>query len=612
MKEIPEIVQFLHGLPGFDKLDDKQLASCARHIDIGYYRNGDDILTIGADNCCLHIVRSGAVELRNENGEMMTRLAEGDCFGFPSLMNNTLARNHSVALEDTLVYHLDREAFAKARRNCEGFDTWFIRALSDRLTLHPPPQTFRGTSGQTVRSLITRPPVSIGPTASIREAAQKMVSERVSAMLISNGKGVQGIVTDRDIRERVVAAGVDHDAPVTTVMTPNPITLNGAANAFEAAVVMMQENIHHLPVTSRGKLVGMVSRSDFMRIETEHPLYLVSDIGKQKTVQGVVDACLRLPALIIGQIESDTTGEQLGKFITTITDTVTRQLLRIAEIELGSPPCDYAWVAMGSQGRFEQSAKSDQDNAIVLSDRAREDDFEYFAALAKVVNDGLDACGYVYCPGDVMASNPQWCQPLKQWKQYFNRWIVVPEEKALMHANIFFDLRCVRGNANLVDRLKDSIRADARKNEIFLSLMAKNAMSFQPPLGFFRQFVLERSGDHKNTLDLKLHGIMPIVEIARIRSLAAGQLRISTRNRLRAAADAGEITAIDASSLIDALDFIEKLRIEHQSRQLQAGQKPDNHLSPKELSPLVRQNLKSAFSQVRISQSALLNRFHLA
>ena len=163
-----------------------------------------------------------------------------------------------------------------------------------------------------------------------------------------------------------------------------------------------------------------------------------------------------------------------------------------------------------------------------------------------------------------------------------------------------------------MDALKKSVQADARKNEIFLALMAKNAMNYQPPLGFFRQFVLEKSGGHKNTLDIKLHGIMPIVEIARIRSLAAGELRISTRNRLLAAAKAKEITQTDAANLIDALDFIEKLRIEHQSRQLQAGKEPDNHLSPGELSPLVRQNLKSAFSQVSVSQSALLNRFHLA
>jgi CBS domain-containing protein len=612
MNELPEIAQFLRGLPGFAVLDDVQLADCAKNIEIAYYRKGSDILTIGSENRWLHIVRNGAVELLNDNNEMMARLAECDCFGFPSLMNSAPVRNHSVALEDTLIYHLDGEAFARARNASVEFDTLFIRALSDRLTQQPAAQTFRGVSGETVKRLVTRGPVSIGSSASIREVAQKMVDERVSAMLIADGGSLSGIVTDRDIRKRVVAAGLSVDRPVTDIMTKQPAILDGDAHAYEAAMIMMQRNIHHLPITSNGEFIGMVARSDFMRIETEHPLYLVSDIGKQTTAEGVVNACKRLPALIIGQIESDAHSEQLGKFITMITDTVTRQLLRIGETEYGPPPCDYAWVALGSQGRFEQSAKSDQDNALLLSDAAKPEYDAYFEAIAKVVNDGLDACGYVYCPGDVMASNPKWRQPLQQWKQYFNRWITVPEQKALMHANIFFDLRCVAGNVELVEELKVSIRSDARKNEIFLALMARNAMNYQPPLGFFRQFVLERSGEHKNTLDLKLHGIMPIVELARIRSLAAGELRISTRNRLRAAAEAGEITTTDAANLIDALDFIEKLRVEHQGRQLQAGKSPDNHLAPNELSPLVRQNLKSAFSQVRVSQSALLNRFHLA
>jgi len=611
MKEIPEIAGFLHELPGFSSLTPTQIARCARHIEIAYYRNGADILKFGEKNPFLHIVRSGAVELRNANDEMMTRLAEGDCFGFPSLMNDAPARHHSVAIEDTLVYHLQGDAFGEARRENDAFDTFFIRALSDRLTLQPAQQTFRG-AGELVRSLLGRNPVTADAGNTIRNIAQQMVQHRVSAMLLTDNTGFCGIVTDRDIRERVVAAGLPTDHPVSEVMTRAPISLEADAHAYEAAMVMMENNIHHLPIMDSGNLVGMVSRSDFMRLETEHPLYLVSDISRQTTPEGIAEVCRRMPALITGQIESDASGEQLGKFITMITDTVTRQLLRIGETRLGSPPCNYAWVALGSQGRSEQSAKSDQDNALVLADSATADTDEYFAALAKIVNDGLNAAGYVYCPGDVMASNPKWRQPLKQWIKYFTRWITVPEEKALMHANIFFDLRCVSGDAKLVDTLKSRIRNVARKNELFLALMAKNAMNFQPPLGFFRQFVLERSGEHKNTLDLKHNGIMPIVEIARIRSLAAGELRVSTRNRLRAAADAKEITATDAANLIDALDFIEKLRIEHQSRQLKAGKEPDNHLAPEELSSLIRQNLKAAFSQVRVSQAALLNRFHLA
>ena len=612
MNELPEIAQFLSDLPGFDALSDSEVTLAASSIQVGYYRSGSDILHIGDENRQLHIVRSGALDLCNSEGQLVTRVAEGDCFGFPSLMNATPVRHQSVAIEDSLVYHLDGRIFATLRAENSRFDTHFIRLLSDRLLTRPVAAKLHGARWQTVGQLITRPPVTIDASATIQEGAAKMGRERVSSLLIIEDGEFCGIVTDRDIRARVVAVGRESTASIREIMSENPIWIESGALAYEAALTMMQKQIHHLPVCDHGDLVGMVSRSDFMRIETEHPLYLVNDIAKQTTVKGIVAACKRLPGLIEGQINADATGEQLGKFVTTITDSVTQQLCRIAEAELGKPPCGYAWVAMGSQGRHEQSARSDQDNALVLEDDATEADDEYFKALARIVNDGLNDCGYVYCPGDVMASNPKWRQPLNVWKKYFNTWITVPEEKALMHANIFFDLRSVYGLTGLVDKLKASIRSDARRNELFLALMAKNAMNYQPPLGFFRQFVLEKSGDHKNTLDLKLNGIMPIVEIARIRALAAGEVRITTRNRLRAAAKAGEITESDAANLIDALDFIEKLRMEHQSRQMHAGKRPDNHLSPEEISALVRQNLKSAFSQVSVSQAALLNRFHIA
>jgi CBS domain-containing protein len=612
MNELPEIAQFVAQLHGFDVLTEAQVHAAATSMQIGYYRAGSDVLHIGSKNQQLHIVRSGALELRNGEGDLVQRVAEGECFGFPSLMNQAAVRNQSVAIEDSLIYHLDGSVFAELRRDNARFDTFFIRSLSDRLLARPVIAKLHGAAGRGVSQLITRPPVAVDASATIQQAAQKMVEERVSAMLVTEEGRFCGIVTDRDIRSRVVAVGCDGERSIRDIMSIDPVAIDSGALAYEAALMMMQQKIHHLPVLTDGKLVGMVSRSDFMRIETEHPLYLVNDIGKQTTVDGIIDACRRLPALIASQIDTDANGEQLGKFVTTITDSVTQQLCRIGESQLGAPPCAYAWVAMGSQGRQEQSARSDQDNALVLADTTVADNDEYFAALAKIVNDGLDACGYVYCPGGVMASNPKWRQSLRIWKQYFTTWMTVPEEKALMHANIFFDLRCVYGEVHLVDELKASIREDASRNEIFLALMAKNAMTFQPPLGFFRQFVLERSGEHKNTLDIKLHGIMPLVEIARIRALAAGEMRITTRNRFRAAAKAGEITETDAANLIDALDFIEKLRVEHQSRQMHAGLKPDNHLSPGEMSPLARQNLKSAFAQVRVSQAALLNRFHIS
>ncbi len=612
MKEIPDIERFLAGLPPFAELTAAGINRAARAIHIAYYRCGSVIMALGADNSRLHIVRSGAVELRDADDGLLARLAEGECFGFPSLMNAAAARSTSTAIEDTLIYHLDGAVFAALRRGSAGFDTYFNRALSARLAAGTAPAAFRRVRGATAGSLVGRPPVTIDAATSVRETAAAMVRERVSAMLVVGDGAMRGIVTDRDLRSRVVAAGLSTDAPVQTVMTPEPVTVDAAAHAYEAALIMMQHNIHHLPVTRGETLLGMVSRSDFMRLETEHPLYLVGDLGRQTTAAGLAAVCERLPALIAGQIDTSANGEQLGRFITAITDTVTRKLLEIGECELGPPPCRYAWVALGSQGRREQSAKSDQDNALVLADSATRDDDAYFGRLATIVSDGLNACGFVYCPGEIMATNAAWRRPLSAWQDYFHKWITVPEEKALMHANIFFDLRAVAGEGDLVETLHRFIRDTARGNELFLAMMARNALSFQPPLGFFRQFVLDRTGEHRNTLDLKLAGIMPVVEIARIRALAVGDLRYATRSRLRAAAAGGELNAADAASLIDALDFVETLRLKNQSRQLAAGAAPDNHLAPAALSPLARQNLKAAFTQIQTSQAALKQRFHLS
>ena len=286
MNEIPEIESFLAGLPGFDQLGDDLPHRAAKAVAVAYYRKGEDILDYGALNDQLHVIRSGAVELRDDDGELVTRLAEGECFGFPSLMNSAPTRNHSVAIEDTLIYQLEGDTFATLRRDCSDFDTWFIRALSDRLTTRTIEGTFPGAM-QSTGDLVARPPVTVDAQASIRETARKMVEERVSAMLITAGDRTLGIVTDRDFRSRVVAADLPVDRPVSEIMTPDPISLDGSAHVYEAALVMMQRNIHHLPITEDNRLIGMVSRSDFMRLETEHPLYLVSDLGRQTSADGL-------------------------------------------------------------------------------------------------------------------------------------------------------------------------------------------------------------------------------------------------------------------------------------------------------------------------------------
>ena len=226
MNELPEITRFLSELQGFEDLDEKQLSAAAKAMQIGYYKAGSQVLTIGATNKQLHILRSGALELRNSEGDLVMRAAEGDVFGFPSLMNAVPLRNQSIAIEDSLIYHLDGDVFSELRRKNDRFDTYFIRLLSDRLLARPAATRLHGAEGRAVSQLITRPPVTIDGTASIQDAARKMVDERVSAILVTCDENFCGIATDRDLRKRVVARGLPIDTSIGKIMSINPISID--------------------------------------------------------------------------------------------------------------------------------------------------------------------------------------------------------------------------------------------------------------------------------------------------------------------------------------------------------------------------------------------------
>uniref|UniRef100_UPI00404B3DB5 putative nucleotidyltransferase substrate binding domain-containing protein n=1 Tax=Candidatus Roseilinea sp. TaxID=2838777 RepID=UPI00404B3DB5 len=264
----------------------------------------------------------------------------------------------------------------------------------------------------------------------------------------------------------------------------------------------------------------------------------------------------------------------------------------------------------GSQGRNEQTAKSDQDNCLILDDRYDATlHGAYFEALARFVCDGLNACGYVYCPGEMMAMTDAWRQPQWRWREYFDSWIERPEPKALMLTCVFFDQRFVYGERTLLDTLRAQVLQRTPGQRIFLAHMVSNALTHQPPLGWLGGINAIRHGEHEGTVDLKHSGIVPIIDLARIYALAGGSAAVSTRERLQAAADSGEITAERTRDLIDALDFLSGLRIQHQARLMSQGQTADNYLRLDALSELERRHLKDAFAVVKDLQGVLEKRY---
>ena len=474
----------------------------------------------------------------------------------------------------------------------------------------PPPDPHLSLTTTPVRALLRRAPVTLPPTASILQTAQTMREHRVSSVLLLEQDHLFGIVTDRDLRNRALAAGLDPALPVLEIATVAPLTIDVGQPAFEVLLLMARHNIHHVPVLDGTRVVGMVTATDVTEQHSTSAVYLAGEIHKQSRLEDLVASAAKVRRLQRSLAAADASAYSTGHIVTAITDAITARLLTMAELELGPAPVDFAWVAAGSQARSEQTARSDQDNCLLLDDAYDADAHgPYFERLAQRVNDGLDACGYVYCPGEMMARTAEWRQPRRRWAEYFRRWTAEPEPKALMLTCVFFDLRAVHGQAALLDGLRREVLAQTRDNRIFLAYMVGNALKHRPPLSMFGGISTVKAGDVRDAVDLKHSGIVPIVDLARIYALAGGHEAVNTHDRLLVAAQSGEISEQSARDLRDALEFMGGLRIRHQARQIERGLAPDNMLSLSSLSNFERGQLKNAFGVVQTLQAVLAQRY---
>lgn len=612
--ELIEIREFLAALHPFDALPDEALDRLPKMLSVRYLRRGTPVPPTDADARYLYIVRQGAVETRDRRGDLIAKLGEGDLFSSPCDSEGDETWMTSVTSEDTLVYLLACEQFDGMRRDHAEFGKHFDASLTERLKnaielAQDAPRGGGGLLTVAVGTMLERPPVFVGPQTAIREAARLMTSERVSSLLVMDGDTLVGMVTDRDLRSRCLAADLAATRPVAEIMTADVHTISSSTLGFEALMRMTQLNVHHLPVVDTRRVIGMLSTTDLIRHESANTVYLASDVNKAGSIQALTNISRKLPELQVQLVLAGANARHVGEAVSTVNDAITRRLLQLAEQEFGVPPVRYAWVTGGSHARREQTSHSDQDNALILSDELTPDDETYFESLARFVTDGLNACGFVYCPGDVMASNPQWRQPRATWRRYFDTWIDEPEPMALMLSSVFFDLRLVHGDVTLLESLQRENLEKSQANGIFLAHMVGNALKHRPPFGFFRNIVLIRGGDHDKTFDIKHRGIVPVVDLARVYALAEGRTEINTVDRLQAVTATQMVSADGARNLEDAYDFIATLRVRHQARQLRAGELADNFVAPGELSSLVRSHLKDAFAVIATMQQTLEQRY---
>lgn len=591
-------VEFLRAYPPFDRLDERALSAVARGLEIVFAPRGERVLsTGGAPNAHLYVVRKGAVRLERD-GRLIELVEEGEPFGFPSLIAGTSPHADVVADEECLLYRIPKELFSRLME-APGFASFFLEGLHDRLrkAAAAAPPVMSSDLASATRTLVERPPVSISPDATVAEAARTMSRHGVSSVLVDAHP--PAILTDRDLRKRVLARGLPPDTPVAKIWSRPLRTLPADASLYEMLVLMLEGRVHHVPLEEDGEIIGVVTDTDLLRHHLKSPFHLLRSIERSVSTNGLVDYGQRLAGLVESMLVSRLDAGQIGRVVSTLNDAVIARVVREAEGELGPPPCHYAVMVHGSEGRREQTLLTDQDNALVYHEEVS-GAAAYFGELGKRLVEGLVQASFPRCPGGYMAS--RWCHPLEVWTRLFRGWIEEPEPEALLGAANFFDHRRVCGELSLEPL--EAIQRTAGSNRIFLAHLAAAGLQFKPPLGLFRTIKEEEGG-----IDLKKGGIIPIVGMARVHALEAGSSARSTVERLDASASAGTLSRDGAEALGEAFRFLHRVRLEHQLRCIRHGSVVTNALPLDELTSSERRHLKEVFGLIRSMQEAMALRF---
>ncbi|WP_424929659.1 DUF294 nucleotidyltransferase-like domain-containing protein [Amaricoccus tamworthensis] len=546
-----------------------------------------------------YLIISGEVEILDPNKVQVSLVQGRHGFGSRNLLRNVQTTGYTRAVVDVELLLIPAEVFLLLVREHRDFGKFYAASRPAAIPAGNDLATVR------VSDIMTRNPLKVGPNVTIQDAAAMMRDARVSSLGVVADGTLTGLVTARILTMNALARGLSPDTKVGEVCGSGPLGLPSSSLGTDVLQVMLDNRVAHVPIVDNGRFVGIVSQTDVTRFQAVTSAAFLNDMADAKRVSDLAQVTARIPQLLAQSVASGKSHTVVTRLITDIADGVTKRLVRMAEEELGPPPVPYLWLACGSQGRREQTGVSDQDNCLMLDDAVTPEDMGYFEKLADFVCDGLNECGYVYCPGDMMASNPRWRQPVRVWREYFAGWVQKPDPMAQMLASVMFDLRPIAGTVSLFENLQRETLEMASRNSIFVAHMVSNSLKHAPPLGLLRGFATIRSGEHKNRLDMKHNGVVPIVDLGRVYALQGRLTPANTMMRLKAAEKAGVISASGAGDLVDAYDLIAETRLLHQARQIREGEAPDNFVSPNLLSAFERNHLRDAFLVVRTMQSAL-------
>ncbi|WP_313037175.1 putative nucleotidyltransferase substrate binding domain-containing protein [Stutzerimonas nitrititolerans] len=629
LQNVHGTMEFLRKHPPFNQMEQVHLAYLVENCQLRFYAEGECILSPD-DGTVEHfyIIKQGRVHgqrphTAKRGTETTFEVIVGECFPMAALMGERATRTAHLAAEDTFCLLLNKPAFVKLVSISDEFREFAMRGVSSLLDQVNQQAQLRAVESlgenysleTRIGELAIHEPVCCAPDMPLNQAVSLMHSRNVGSVVIVDGQmHAQGIFTLRDLR-RLVGEGIaDLSLPIAQVMTPSPFGLPPDATAFDAAIAMTERRIAHICVINKGRLCGVLSERDLFSLQRVDLVHLAQTILHADRIETLVSIRDRIRQLVDNMLAHGASSTQITHIITLLNDHTVRRVIELAIADVGDPGVPFSWLCFGSEGRSEQTLHTDQDNGILFEAQDTAEAAHIrgrLLPLAERINRDLDTCGFTLCKGNIMAGNPQLCLSRQEWRRRFSSFVRESTPENLLGSTIYFDLRVVWGPPEGCDHLREQFLEDIRDNRIFQRMMAENALRHRPPVGRFRDFVVTRKGEGKATLDLKVQGLTPFVDGARLLALSHGVGACNTLERLRQLVEQEVIDKQDGAAYEEAYHFIQQTRMQQHQQQARAGQPYSNRLDPNTLNHLDRRILRESFRQAQRLQSSLAMRYQL-
>lgn len=606
MTAVPQqVIGFLQASAPFDSIDETGLQDIVSDIRVIYLTNENKNALLSQQGHSLFLIHSGQFLVKDSESPLRY-LSEGDYFGYGNLLDDTDIPIELEVDSPGLVYCLSQQRFIQCLQFYPEFDRFFNNSKAQSLQNQAADDSNSMWLYKSLTELINAEPVAADVEMSIHQSAKLMSDKGVSSLLITEKERLVGIVTDRDIRNRVVAEQRDSSQPIKNIMTTEPVLISHQRTLFDAMSYMTEHNVHHLPVidSESRKPLGIITVTDVIRYQRGNILFLIGELSKAKSLYELTRLSWQMPHYFSRHARRPGDFDIAGKVLSQATDIMTRKLLQFFVQQHGEAPFDYCWLAYGSQAREDQFMGSDQDNGLLLAQTPDEQQAAYFESMAKYVCEGLAKCGIKLCKGNVMATNPDLRKSVDEAIEEAKQWVKTPSAQAILNFNIYLDVRAVAGNKTLLNQLHKA-RVPLFKQSFFLSALARHAIQGVVPLTMFQKFSYESDHKVKDAINLKRKAVGIINDIVRLYALANGLTMPSTLERLKhLPADSG-LTKKDADNLRDIWLFLNRIRWRHQLQ----NHVTDNFVSVSDLSAIEKHQLKASLQGIRVAQQGIQMKF---